>query len=384
VTASLSREELCAVMERVQVAALVKSGAVGSVFLHGLFDQHEEVATIPTFWIHDFYANDDAVLSPETYLDLVVRNTACLNLKEYYSLREAHEIDREAFCALFFSLCQTYGTCKRKEYFLLFHIALFLLRGRKIENLTLILVHLHWASGSVSTERNPQGGRVSYLRDPEKISQDFQKIRFVNLIRNPVHEIESSRGKEHYASHTLMCTFIHRTFYWNHVHHTLSCGSPVFLLKTPDLHHHFDAVMKALSAFLGITYNPALRESTFWGNVYATPGKQKVLTNGPNPDFADYKGGLISEYEVAISRFFFRTPLTKFFPEVTISARWTDYLRQLGFYVLCTLHFCKNWDWLWDYHGFFPLFLRHYPTLRKFQSLDISHVKTYENMEVRA
>ncbi|MDR1266937.1 MAG: hypothetical protein LBJ70_00945, partial [Holosporales bacterium] len=320
-TASLSREELCSIMERVQVAALVIHGKVGSVFLHGLFDQHEEVATAPVPWVYDFYSHDHAVLSPETYLDLVVRNTMfkwsdsdLFNLKGCYALEEAHEIGREAFCSLFFSLCQTYGTCKRKEYFLLFHIALFLLRGRKIENLKLILVHLHWASGSVFTERNPQGGRVSYLRDPEKISQDFQKIRFVNLVRNPIHEMESMRGEHRYAPHMLVLLLMHRVLCWNQVYFTLSSGCPVFVLKTPDLHHHFDAVMKALSAFLGITYNPSLRESTFWGNAVVIPGKQKVLTNGPNPDFIDYKG-LLSGYEISIPRFFLRVPLAKFFPE---------------------------------------------------------------------
>ncbi|MDR1266989.1 MAG: hypothetical protein LBJ70_01220, partial [Holosporales bacterium] len=86
-TAGLSREELCTVMDRVQVAALVMSGRTGSVFLHGLFDQHEEVATAPTPWVYDFYSHDNAVLSPETYLDLVVQNVWSLfDLKEYFTL----------------------------------------------------------------------------------------------------------------------------------------------------------------------------------------------------------------------------------------------------------------------------------------------------------
>jgi hypothetical protein len=321
------------------------------------------------------------VLSPEIYLDLVVRNIGNLfNLKECFTLKEAHEIDREAFCALFFSLCQTYGTYRRKEYFLLFHISLFLLRGRKIENLKLILAYFHGAVASVCTERKPQGERVSYMPDPEKIFQDFPKVRFISLIRNPIYEQESARGERRWSPHALILFLIHRVLFWNQVYFTLSSGCPVFILKTPDLHHHFDAVMEALSAFLGITYNPSLRESTFWGNVYIVPGKQKVLTNGPNPDFIDYKG-LLSGYEISIPRFFLRDPIARFFPEAVVPARWTDRPKRWGFYILCVLYLCRFRDLVTEYRDCFPLFLRHYPTLRKFQSLDISHVKTYGNME---
>ncbi|MDR1267601.1 MAG: hypothetical protein LBJ70_04505, partial [Holosporales bacterium] len=105
------------------------------------------------------------------------------------------------------------------------------------------------------------------------------------------------------------------------------------------------------------------------------------LTNGPNPDFIDYKG-LLSGYEISIPRFFLRVPLAKFFPEAVVPTRWTDRPKRWGFYVLCIFCFCKHRDSIRDYYVYFLLFLRHYPTLRKFQSLDISHVKTYKNMEV--
>jgi hypothetical protein len=156
----------------------------------------------------------------------------------------------------------------------------------------------------------------------------------------------------------------------------------VFLIKSPDLHRHFDAVMKAVSDFLEITYDPSIQESTFWGNALSYRSwKQEIQTNRANPDFIDWKGGILSEYEISVTRFFFRDVLTTFFPENAKPLHLIDYLRVGKFCLRCVSSVFKVRSLREGYHDYFvPFrdFLRFYPRLRKLPSLDLSHVKTYE------
>jgi hypothetical protein len=136
-TVTLTREDLCTVMQNVKVAVMMPCGRAGSVFFYGIFDQHKEVISSPIQYnAYDFYEQEDSFLSSEEYLDLFIDNNGDLfDLKWQYIEFTKHtdqkikEIDKEHFQQLFFPLCRIYGDCGRKEYFLLFHFVLFLLRG---------------------------------------------------------------------------------------------------------------------------------------------------------------------------------------------------------------------------------------------------------------
>ncbi|MDR0661855.1 MAG: hypothetical protein LBF76_00495, partial [Holosporales bacterium] len=153
-------------MQEVKVAVMTPYGRSGSMLLHGLFDQHKEVAALPTIVeVYDFYENPEEVFSPEEYLAFFEKNNVGLfDLRQNFfhpvvaepPQQELRNIDQEAFCTTFFSLCATYGSGGRgrKVYFFLLHLAYFLERGRKGEDLKCLLVHMH---RSVTTKITRKG-----------------------------------------------------------------------------------------------------------------------------------------------------------------------------------------------------------------------------------
>ncbi|MDR0662307.1 MAG: hypothetical protein LBF76_02895 [Holosporales bacterium] len=379
-------------MQNVKVTAMMRVGSASSFLLHGFFCSHKEVSSLPIcVEVYDSYEKEDSFLSPEEYLDLFIDNNGDFcNLKEYYKgcycTHEIKNIDRSEFCRIFFFLCEKYGECGRKEYFLLLHIALFLLRGGGrdcLKDLRSIFVRFHDSAHIVYTKVNQRRGKYSY-KECDTLFLDFPNARLFIPMRDPVYNIETTGGNPFcredqtlrlWGSHKDMIT-------WGMLCTFLSKGVPVFVLKSPDLHRHFDAVMKAVSAFLEITYDPSIQESTFWGNRLILPSsKQEVQTNRANPDFIDWKGGILSEYEISVTRFFFRDVLATFFPENAKPLRLVDYLRVGKFCLRCVFSVFKVRSLREGYHDYFvPFrdFLRFYPRLKKFPSLDLKHVKTYE------
>lgn len=263
------------------------------------------------------------------------------------------------------------------------HTALFLLQGKILKDLRLILVHMHEVVTSVLRIGKK---RWEYSLDqPERLFKDFPKAKFVASLRNPICTAESNFNNYvgDNAERELRGNVFFATMLWGHLYGVLEENHSIFMIKLLDLHRHFEEVMEAVCSFLEISYDPSLRESTFYGNPFSLPGKQKVQTNRPNPDFIDWKGGILSEYEISVVRFFCRDIIKTFFPENATQLHLMDYLRVGKYCLSAMLSVFQIRSLQQGYHEYFvPFrdFLRFYPNLKKLRSLDISHIKTYENM----
>ncbi|MDR0661782.1 MAG: hypothetical protein LBF76_00105 [Holosporales bacterium] len=372
-------------MQNVKVAAMFPVVQAGSKFFHGIFDQNRDVSILPvTGGVYDFSDGGNSTLSAEEYLRFFIENNGdFFDLSgdfwiEYTSPKRVDNIDREQFCETFFSLCEKYGECGRKEYFLFLHFAIYLHRWNEanLKNLKCLLFHLHMFPALVLRKEDPHRRRYSYNQF-EKLFQDFSQTKLIFLLRNPLCDVESSMSRHHINYTQSLRIMSH----WFCVYQFLKEKRSAFLIKLLDLHRHFDVVMKEVSTFLEITYDPSIQESTFWGNVFSCRSwKQEVQTNRANPDFIDWKGGILSEYEISVTRFFFRDVLATFFPENAKPLRFIDYLRVGKFCLHCVLSVFKVRSLREGYHDYFvPFrdFLRFYPRLKKLPSLDLSHVKTY-------
>jgi hypothetical protein len=378
-------------MERTDVAVMRAYGRSGSNFIHGLFDQHEEVALLPLYVnVYDFYTSEYTSLTPETYLNIFERNNPSLfdlsqgNFSSGFAEdAEIKNVSRIDFCDIFFSLCQIYGDCGRKEYFLLLHIAFFLLRGRSLEKLRLIFVNLHMFVTLVYKTKEQQRGTLSD-QELTKFFQDFPKAKFVATMRDPLCYAETTFGflsEGEKPGKSLRSYIFSSVWVWSLFYDIWDPHRPIFLLKLPDLHRHFDQVMQTLCAFLDVRYDPSFQEGTIFDNATVNSSKkQGQVANTANPHFVDWKGGILSEYQISILRFFFREILERFFPENATRLHCVDYLR-VGRFWLSAFLFPFETDSLRDfYYDTFQKikrFPKSYCKIRKIRFLDMSRTKTY-------
>ncbi|MDR2416797.1 MAG: sulfotransferase [Holosporales bacterium] len=344
---NLTREELVDALSRVQCAVMTPYGRAGSTFFKGLFDQHEEVSSLPIETnVYDFYANEEEKFSPEEYLELFEKNSSGLFDLARGVFRPAacedppqslRNIDKSAFCRIFFQLCQLYGDCGRKEYFLLIHIAFFLICNRSLRNLKLILLHLHSHHVMTTTRKGP---RKDVFRQHKKFFQDFPKASFITLLRNPVETLESALSSERASKRKLAIlqkdpvknaqliasmresyesSLVNREDVRTHrvsaLYDMWKIPKSIYLLYLPGLHKEFDAVMAHVCAFLGVRYDPTLKQATFYGNPWVGFSGKRKNTASVNKNFTEKGERILTADQEAVARLFYHDVLIKFFPE---------------------------------------------------------------------
>jgi hypothetical protein len=349
----VSREEIQRVLSRVKYAVLAPYGRSGSLFLHGLFDQHPEVAVLPSLTdVYDFYTDDEDNFSPEEYIEFFDKNNAGLfNFKGKGGVfspafadtpeQDIKTIDRAEFCEIFFELCSLYGVCGRKEYFALLHIAFFLLCGKRIKDLKLILMHIHGYGVKVFTKSKY---RISGYEQHRIFFQDFPEAKFITPIRDPVYSIEaffclyraieaklaalqkdpmqnaeliSLLGESCKKDQTMYAKYAYAIIHgWNSLYDMWKRAKYMFVIKWPGLHKdHLDLTMVRLCSFLGVRYDPSLTQSTFFGNPYrGTSGKVKHTSFAPSSP-AEQTWEILTEGQRALMRLVFRDVLVTLFPE---------------------------------------------------------------------
>ncbi|MDR1267424.1 MAG: sulfotransferase [Holosporales bacterium] len=380
-------------MERVDVVAMRPYGNSGSRFLHGLFDQCDAIAILPMFVdAYEFCSKEKGALTPEEYLELFEKNNCglfdlregyfCANLPED-SDQNLKNIDRTRFCSTFSDLCHIYGDCGRREFFLLLHLALHLTRGRSMDTLTLILVHLHAFVALIHRRADQRRGKLS-TKGLTIFFEDFPRAKFIATMRDPLCYYETSVFLSEERSEKFLRDYVFGSVWvWSLFYDRWTPEREIFLLKITDLHRHFDQVMKALSLFLGVPHDPSIREATILGNrTVNVSKKQKSTANTVNPNFVDWKGGVISEYQISIIRFFFRDIIQTFFPENVKSLRLIDYLRVGKFWLFSPLFLFNTLSpraFYYDTWQKVKGFVRGYPKVKKFHSLGIERAKTYES-----
>jgi hypothetical protein len=361
-------EELHKVVQRLGVAVIGFHIRGGSTFLQGLLDQYKEIATATTMTgVYDFYDHQEGPISPETYVEYTEKNFPCL-IDDSVDNLETKESYFSGVYNVFFALCTMYGKCERKEYFLLLHIAFSLVSGKRLQDLTCVLFHLHSPTSMIL--RVGAEKVVSSEDQFERLFRDFPKAKLMTTLRRPACGIESfmaaGDGSTSEFANNLM--LIMRTV--ARLREVWTPERPIFLFDLPSVHRSYDAVMGRLCSFLGIPYDPTLRSSTFYGEKadVGYSAKQKIA-NQPIPNFVDWKGGILSSSQVSAIRFFCHEIYAKFFPEDRENANLqrADILRAVAWCVraLCSM---RSMD---DAYNLKEIF-KYYVDLRELPFLDIS------------
>jgi hypothetical protein len=329
-------------MERASIVVMTPFGRSGSVALHGSFDNHEEVATLPTYAnVYDFYADAHDSFSPEEYWDCFEKNTPGLfDLEEgllhpvfVAPLQQAvRNIDREQFRSTFLALCEICGDCGRKEYFLLLHVVVFLLRGRLIEQLKCIVIHMHYFHVIVHTR---SGERLSTEQKQHvTLFRDFPRAVFLVCLRDPVYSagrIIILHKRPEYSNSSLMqsrrLSFEGELTHWESVcsvvrTHSLclqeawQAASCVYVRRLEEVHRDPAGSTRHLCSFLGIRYDPDfLLKTTFSGNSFEScSGTKRRAHYGPEV-LTDMQWKYLTEWQRALIRLYFRGFLVAFYPE---------------------------------------------------------------------
>lgn len=339
---TIRREDLQHILQKVRYAVITPHGRAASMFLQGLFDRHQEVAVLPLMIdVYDFYTNDKESFSPEEYIEFFDKNNPglfdlknCIYLSSYAEDpgEEVKNVNRSKFCKIFFTLCNLYGPCHRKEYFSLLHIAFFLMCGKHIENLKLILVHLHNYDTIVTTKTEKIAH--SFVQH-KRFFMDLPDAKFIAPIRDPLQSTESFLSLANV--YELQASSTNRIYYqmhtWSCLYNMQKIVKDIFFFDLPELHKNFDSTMKNLCSFLYVQYDPSLKEATFFGNPWVgRSGKQKHSSSlGEN--FVAFSGNILTQEECAVVRFFFHDVFVRFFSnnaelcfaDVMLAAKWYLY-----------------------------------------------------------
>jgi hypothetical protein len=254
----------------------------------------KKVSALPTIVeVYDFYEGSEDVFSPEEYLAFFEKNNVGLfDLRQNFfhpvvaepPQQELCNIDREAFCATFFFLCAIYGSRGRKEYFFLLHLAYFLERGRRCENLKCLFVHMHRSVTTKITRRGQERTRNQRIT----LFQDFpQQILFLPCLREPMQSADSFIALTLLAKETLSASKIplpahsplifmasrsplkkayNYAYLWSNLSSLWKAVSAIYLFRWTEMHRDFAGLMQHLCGCLGIQYDPSLRQATFMGN----------------------------------------------------------------------------------------------------------------------
>jgi hypothetical protein len=404
-------------MERINVAVITAFGTSGSKFLQGLFDPHEEVAVLPTLVnVYDFYDDPHEIFSPEEYLAFFEKNNIGLfNLEEGIfcsALAEPPErpitnIDRTELYRIFSSLCEIYGLCGRKEYFVLLHIAFYLSRGRKLENLKCLLVHVHTPYTVTVTRR---GKKISTTQHAA-LCQDFPDLLFIPCLRDPVSSADAILGhvkicEDFYNPYEeimrLSCTgkrtsaeSAHNLAYmWASLYDAWRSASRIYLFRWEDMHRDFDGLFAHLCSYLGIQYDPTLRQATFFGNPWVgRSGKQRRTSCDPK-HLTEFHWDCLTEPQRALSRIYFRDILKVFFPS-EVRPFWQEVSIVLKGFFLAPFKKPSSkkekkkgpglgyafvfQSWRDPYH--LTAVLWEYVKMKRFRSLDISRAASYKSSD---
>lgn len=269
--------------DELRVTAIFFWGRSGSVFLHSLFDSHPEVLTMPASRLNAFHAREWPKLAREPEIADMARRFVELNPSLFDGRQDrwfegldamgpgrdtALWVDAAAFVRELSRLLAPPAVVTRRRFFLAAHVAYALARGEDVSRKTTIIYHLH----------SPEA-----YANIEAALDDFPDLRAIGITREPIRSTLSylrknvlgarAWGQADRSSYAQLvptggfnAVYRHQLIGWREL--VARYSIPFQALRIEDLNRDTEGQMRALAAFVGISFQPCLLESTFNGLAY--------------------------------------------------------------------------------------------------------------------
>ena len=268
----------------ISIIAIQNYGRSGSLLFHSLLDNHPDILSIPALNILGFY---------EFWEKLDVKDLSSI-IKKFISINEhwfnpqlaqlsgwglGHMgekrnekiyLSKKVFTKLLHEIFQDYESPTRKDFLLGLFIAYSLSINRKIHNPRFLIYPIHSLPNKYVLQ----------------LIEDFEKIKFVYTVREPVQNLNSTINHIKNFDPSLNSVECAMSLILNnYLMHIGGKGSYVYAdrtyshkyakeskaLKLEDLHHNSENTIREITHWLGIKWDECLLKSTFdgkkWWNV---------------------------------------------------------------------------------------------------------------------
>lgn len=268
--------------EHLNVVAIFFWGRSGSVYLHSLFDSHPEVLTLPASRLNGFHGWQWPRISREHGAEAMARCFIECNPSLFDGRQDRWFegldtlgpdrntplwVDTQAFTRELVRLLAG-SPPTRRRFFLAAHVAYALARGEDVSRKTTVIYHLH------SPEAYPA---------IEAALADFPGLRGIGTLREPVRSLLSYLRKNvsvarvwGYADRS-QYTQLAPTGAYNFAYRHQLIGwrelqarqpLPFYRVRIEDINRDIEGQMRALAAWLNLSWDARLTQSTFNGLAY--------------------------------------------------------------------------------------------------------------------
>lgn len=249
------------------IVNLVCSGRTGSLFLHSLFENHQEVLNIPSVFDYQKFYKNYSFLDNEKIVDVLLRDYPFLlnssiktelryeklglNQNEYIILDESKFRERMKY-----HLGDEVHTFKTLLFAI--HYSINDLLGRDTSKVKLLLFHIHRIQRAInmanqlpntkiiSITRDPRAAMMSYYRNYSK----FQGCYDINLLYRGWERILEGFSEVYYSQKKVKYPYEYA------------------VVKMEDVHLHQKEILLKVCDYFGISYSDKLLETTFYGKIW--------------------------------------------------------------------------------------------------------------------